>query len=86
VNRLGEDVTAAYEAGAALALETARQEGCTLALLKEKSPSCGCHMIYDGMFSGRLIPGMGMAAQRLREAGIPVYSELDLPDGLPVGL
>ena len=46
----GTDVTAQYERGAAQALFLAEKYGCRLALLKEKSPSCGCGRVYDGTF------------------------------------
>lgn len=75
VNAAGEDVTAAYKAGAREACAVARREGCTAAVLKAKSPACGCGLIYDGTFSGRLVPGWGVAAAALREAGISVVDE-----------
>lgn len=75
VNRAGTDVTAQYQAGAKAALELARKEGCTIAVLKVKSPSCGRGTIYDGSFSGRLTDGDGAAARCLMDAGIPVLTE-----------
>lgn len=75
VNRAGEDVTEAFRRGAQLALETARREGCRLALLKERSPSCGNGKIYDGSFSGTLTPGDGVAAALLKENRIAVFGE-----------
>ena len=45
------------------------------ALLKERSPSCGRGQVYDGTFSGTLVPGDGVTAALLLEAGIPVYGE-----------
>ena len=75
INRAGEDVTDAYRRGAAHALETARREGCAFALLKERSPSCGCGEIYDGSFSGTLIPGDGVTAELLKAEGIEVIGE-----------
>lgn len=75
VNREGVDVTQEYLAGAELALSLARESGCTLAVLKEKSPSCGSGEIYDGTFSGRLVPGQGVAARLLEENGIRVLGE-----------
>lgn len=74
----GRDVTAAYQVGAAAALAMAQRHGCRMALLKERSPSCGCHGIYDGSFSGRLIPGLGVTAETLRHAGILVYGETEI--------
>ncbi len=77
LNRAGEDVTEAFRRGAQFALETARREGCRLALLKERSPSCGSGEIYDGSFSGTLIPGDGVAAALLKEHGIAVFGETE---------
>lgn len=78
LNRAGEDVTAQYEAGAGAALALARREGCTLAVLKANSPSCGSRLIYDGSFAGTLIPGQGTAARLLAEAGVRVIDETQL--------
>lgn len=75
VNQEGTDVTVQYRRGAEIALQTAREQGCALAILKERSPSCGSGEIYDGTFSGTLVPGDGVAAQRLRQAGIQVLGE-----------
>ena len=77
VNRAGEDVTGAFRRGAELALETALREGCGLALLKERSPSCGSGRIYDGSFSGTLIPGDGITAELLKKSGLTVCSETE---------
>ena len=49
-----------------------------MALLKERSPSCGSGAIYDGSFTGNLIPGDGVAAQALKAAGITVLGEKDI--------
>ena len=78
VTREGVDVTAEYRAGAERVLELARAHGCTLAVLKERSPSCGRGQIYDGTFSRTLIPGSGVTAQLLEEHGISVYGESQL--------
>ena len=78
VNRAGEDVTAAYLEGAGRTLALALEAGCTLAVLKAKSPSCGCHEIYDGSFTGRLVPGQGVAARLLEESGVRVVDETEL--------
>ena len=82
VNREGEDVTTAYRAGAEAALAIARANGCTVAVLKARSPSCGCGEVYDGTFSGALTPGWGVAARLLREAGITVMDEEHLDSRL----
>lgn len=73
--REGADVTAEFERGAQAALELARLFGCEAALLKERSPSCGCGVIHDGSFSGGLTAGDGVTAALLKAEGIPVYGE-----------
>ncbi|WP_066716116.1 DUF523 domain-containing protein [Clostridium sp. Marseille-P299] len=75
-----KDVSDAFYLGAKQALYIAQTCHCKIAILKEKSPSCGNKMIYDGTFSGHLIPGMGVCAELLMKHGIKVYgeSELDL--------
>ena len=78
MTRDGLDVTAAYEKGALIALRLARLFGSEAALLKERSPSCGSGAIYDGSFTGRLVPGYGAAAELLREMGIPVIGESEI--------
>ena len=82
MNAEGADVTAQYLRGGEEAVKLARTLGCELAVLKERSPACGCREIYDGSFSGVLKPGQGSAAKALRAAGIPVYGESEL-DKLP---
>jgi len=71
----GTDVTDAYERGAAAAVDLARVTGARQAVLKARSPSCGCHQIYVGE---KLVDGEGVTAQALREAGLEVRSEEDL--------
>ncbi len=71
----GQDVTAAYRAGAERVLEIARESGCTVAVLKARSPSCGCGEIYDGTFTHTVKPGWGIAARLLADAGLEVMDE-----------
>ena len=61
--------------GAEEVLELARAHRCTLAVLKERSPSCGRGQIYDGSFTGRLTEGSGVTARLLEEHGVQVYGE-----------
>ena len=75
LSRSGRDVTAEYAKGADTTEALARRFGCAAALMKANSPSCGSGEIYDGTFSGVLIPGDGTATERLRALDIPVYSE-----------
>ena len=73
--RDGTDVTCAFARGAAEALRLAQLTGARLALLKARSPSCGSGEIYDGSFTGRTVPGNGVAAQALVDAGIEIFNE-----------
>ena len=78
INQDGEDVTDAYYRGAELAFNICLYLKIKKVILKEKSPSCGSKIIYDGSFSHKEIPGMGITAEYLKEKGIEVYSEDDI--------
>ncbi len=78
INSKGEDVTCNYRKGAEETLRIAKANNCTLAVLKEKSPSCGVHSRYDGTFTRTLINDSGITASLLRENGITVLSEEDI--------
>jgi uncharacterized protein YbbK (DUF523 family) len=71
----GTDVTAAYQRGARATVELARVTGARAAVLKARSPSCGCHQIYDGDV---LVDGDGVTAEALRAVGVELRSEEDL--------
>lgn len=75
--RTGEDVTAAFVRGAERALEICMKNGCTAAVMKSKSPSCGYRVIHNGRFDGGLTEGNGVFTQMLLDAGIPVVTEQD---------
>ena len=72
----GTNNTDAFIRGAEEALAHAHAHDCSVAILKSKSPSCGCETVYDGTFSGTLIAGTGVTAQRFINAGITVLDEL----------
>lgn len=78
ISRAGEDITDYYMAGAKIALGIAQLVGCKKAIVKSKSPSCGCGMIYDGTFSGNLIVGDGVFCKMLKEENIEVYTENEI--------
>jgi uncharacterized protein YbbK (DUF523 family) len=78
VTGTGADVTDAYRRGADHAVRLARAVGAEGAVLKARSPACGCHEVYDGSFSRRRVPGVGVAAAALLAAGFPVCSEEDV--------
>lgn len=71
----GKDVTEPFIIGAGKALKTAKENKITTAILKARSPSCGCGMIYDGTFSKKLIEGDGITAALLKLNGIKVITE-----------
>ncbi|MEY9212876.1 DUF523 domain-containing protein [Thermobifida halotolerans] len=75
----GRDVTAFFLAGARAALNAAREQGVRMAVLKENSPSCGVHRVFDGSFSGTRTPGAGLTTLLLRDHGIDVFTEDELP-------
>lgn len=75
----GDDVTSAYLAGAQEALHLAREHDAAYAILADGSPSCGSRRIYDGSFTGKTKPGMGVTAALLQRHGINVYSEAEIP-------
>lgn len=72
MNDLGENVDRQFREGAEKGVQLALKEKVELVILQPRSPSCGCRMIYDGTFTGRKIPGMGVFASMLQEAGIPM--------------
>jgi len=74
----GEDVSAAFVAGAGQALALVRKHGIRVAVLKAGSPSCGNRLTYDGTFSGVKVPGEGVTTALLRREGVLVFSELEL--------
>lgn len=71
----GQNVTTAFQIGAEKTKQLAEQHGCTHAILKSRSPSCGYGMIYDGSFQGKLIPGNGITAELLHRHGIRILNE-----------
>ncbi len=78
INKEGVDRTDEFCLGAQRTLAIAKALGIRQAIMKSKSPSCGCGQIYDGTFTGNLIPGNGLAVQLLLENGIEVVTEKDL--------
>ena len=78
INTEQRDVTAEFLLGADLALREAKKYACTIAILKERSPSCGSHGVYDGSFSHTaLLDGYG-----IRVVGESGLSELEKELGL----
>lgn len=78
VDVAGREVTAAFLAGADMALALVRLHAIRFAVLKARSPSCGNHLTYDGSFSGALVDGEGVTAAALRRQGVRVFNESEL--------
>ena len=78
MDRNGNNVDAAMRNAVVNALEQIDGEGIACAVLQSRSPTCGVNQVYDGTFSGKLIPGSGLFAQALRNAGYQVIDAEDL--------
>jgi len=74
-NELGVDVSQRLLRGAELTLDIARLTNCELAILKQRSPSCGSSMVHQ---NGKLVEGMGVAAALLAQHGVALLSEEEL--------
>lgn len=71
----GANCTKEFMKGAQETLNIAKMAGATKAILKSRSPSCGCGSIYDGSFSKTLKEGNGITVQLLLDNGIEVITE-----------
>lgn len=80
INNAGKDVTKQFVEGAQKALNICKYLDIKIAILKENSPSCGSHQIYDGSFKNKLIKGEGVTAELLRKNGITVYTESQIEE------
>lgn len=76
-NKEGQNIDKEFRLGSEKALKIAMEHNPDLAILKANSPSCGSNLIYDGSFTGNLIPGDGTFAKLLKEKGIKVLTEKD---------
>ena len=81
-NREGVSVDDAFRQGAEAALDIAKREKPDLIILQSRSPSCGVKEVYDGTFSGQLIPGQGLFAGLAQASG---YRVMDVEDILAAG-
>ena len=59
-------------------MERIRDEEIQCAVLQSRSPTCGVNQVYDGTFSGKLIPGSGVFAKSLMDAGYRVMDGEDI--------
>ncbi len=82
MDRDGNNVDAAMGEAVARVMEMLRKEDILCAVLQSRSPTCGVNAVYDGSFSGKLIPGSGVLAQALKEAGYRVIDAEDIKAGV----
>ena len=75
----GTDVSDMFISGAEIALDLVLKNNIKIAILKSRSPSCGSSEIYDGSFSRTVIDGYGVTTYFLKQKGIEVYSEEEIP-------
>ena len=75
VSASGESMNDIFCRGASMVLQVGHLSHCRRALLKERSPSCGVHLIYRGEAR---VPGTGVTTALLIEEGFEVFSEEDL--------
>lgn len=78
ITKNGRDVTENYKRGAEEVLRLAKFYDCKLAILKERSPSCGYGKVYDGTFSANLKDGNGITAELLIKNGIKIIGESEI--------
>lgn len=76
----GADADDAFRAGVTAAMQALDVDGAgiDLAILQSRSPTCGVNQVYDGTFTGRLIPGRGLFADELARRGVRVVDAEDL--------
>jgi uncharacterized protein YbbK (DUF523 family) len=80
INNNKEDATEAFIIGANKALQIAKENNCVVAILTERSPSCGSSQIYDGSFSGVRKQGIGVTTALLESNGIKVFNQYQLEE------
>jgi len=78
ITKDGKDITNQFVRGANEGLKIVKLVKAKEAILKARSPSCGCNQIYDGSFSNKLVKGDGIFARLLKRNGIKIVTEEDL--------
>ena len=82
VSDSGIDVTSQLEEAVKAIVDFLVGLGCSTAVCKERSPSCGVDTVT---VDGRLVAGSGVLTTRMRAAGIRVVSDEDVArDGISV--
>lgn len=75
-NEWGKNVTEEFLHGAEQCLKIALLTDCKLAILQQRSPSCGSQNIY---LKDQLIRGVGVTTAVLRKNGLKVFADDNLP-------
>ena len=76
--RDGNNVDVLLREAVVKAMAEIRELDIDCAILQSRSPTCGVNQVYDGTFSGKLIPGSGVFAQALKDAGYRVIDAEDV--------
>ena len=76
----GRNVTRNFMKGAELAWNICNYLGIDIAILKDGSPSCGVHEVYNGKFENKKIKGKGITTAYLMSKGVRVISESELEE------
>lgn len=79
-NNEGKDVTNYFNKGSKEVLNIVKYLKIKRAILKENSPSCGVHSIYDGYFRHKFIHGSGVLTDNLKALGIICYNEDEIQE------
>ncbi len=78
VEKDGTEITTPFLKGAYEVLKMAKALDIKEAVMKARSPSCGCGKIYDGTFSRKLIDGDGVTTALLKKNGIRVVTDEEI--------
>lgn len=78
MDRDGKNVDTAMREAVETAMKQLSSEEIQCAVLQSRSPTCGVNQVYDGSFTGKLIPGTGIFAQALKDAGYRVIDAEDV--------
>lgn len=68
----GKNVTLQINQGVEEAMKLVKVFKPNIAILKDKSPTCGVDKVYDGSHTGKLIEGKGLFTKQLIAAGIEI--------------
>jgi len=74
-NEEGKDVTESFLFGADETLKIALLTDCKMAILQQRSPSCGSQKIY---LNDELVDGVGVTTALLKKNGLKVFGDDDL--------